>query len=383
HDADGDLDLYVCRYVVDDPTRVCRPGTNEPRDYCGPERYQAVPDVLFRNRGDGTFEDATRASGIRGALPGLGVACADLTGDGWTDVYVANDRRPNQLWVNRGDGTFADEAMERGAALSGGGEPEASMGVAVGDANGDQLLDVFVTNLLNETHTLYLASSAGGRITFADRSSPSGLGASTLPYTGWGCGFLDIDSDGDVDLALVNGRIARGKVLPGAAAAPFWAPYAEPAQLFLNGGGGRFAEARELGGAFTGRVECGRGLALGDLDGDGDEDLATVSLDGALRLHRNDAPRAGARWLRVRAVTGTRDALGALVRVEAGGRRQVRPVLSAYSFASASEPVAHFGLGAAERVDRLEVLWPGGALERFPEPPLDRTVTVRQGAGAR
>jgi hypothetical protein len=382
YDRDGDLDLFVSRYLADDPSRVCRTGAAEARDYCGPSRYSSVPDVLYRNHGGGRFEDVTSSAGLGRAMPGLGVACVDLTGDGWVDIFVANDKKPNQLWVNRGDGTFRDEALDRGVALSGGGEAQASMGVACGDVDGDGALDLLVTNLADEPHTLYL--SGGGRGVFRDRSASSGLGAATLASTGWGAGFADFDHDGDLDLALVGGRISRGPVHPAAASGAFWSPYAEPNLVFLQEAPGRFANASARGGGFTARAEVSHGLAFGDIDGDGDVDLVESLIDNSVRVYRNIAPPAGSHWLRVRALTGRREALGALVTLTAAGLRRVAPVLSAYSFASASEPVAHFGLGTTARVDAVEVLWPDGKMERFAPPPgVDRTVTVRQGEGRR
>ena len=381
YDRDGDLDLYVSHYLVDDPSRVCRPQRDAPRDYCGPSKYQGVADTLYRNRGDGTFEDVSRAAGITQARPGFGVICADLTGDGWPDIYVANDMQPNQLHVNQRNGRFVDEALARGVALNGMGQAEASMGVAIGDVDGDGRLDLFVSHLVDETHTLYVRSR--GEAAFSDRSASSGLGGATLPFTGWGCGLVDLDHDGDVDVPVVHGRVARGPPHPGADVGEFWKDYAEPNQLFLNQGDGRFIDSSSRSGTFASRVEVSRALALGDLDGDGDVDLVTQNIGGDLRVFRNDAPPAGSHWIRLRATTGGRDALGALLAVDAGGRRQFRPLLTSYSFASASEAVAHFGLGTAPRVDRIEVLWPDGTRERFPSQPADRCVVLRQGEGTR
>ena len=381
HDRDGDLDLYVCHYLVDDPSRVCRLSLEEARDYCGPARYQGVADTLYRNNGDGTFSDVTAAAGIKQARPGFGVVCLDLTGDGWVDIYVANDKQPNQLHVNQGNGTFVDEAMQRGVALNGAGNAEASMGVAVGDVNSDGVLDLFMTHLVDETNTLYLGSK--GANTFFDKSASSGLGGPSVQFTGWGCGFVDLEHDGDLDVVTVNGRVARGPVHPDADAGSFWNDYAEPNQVFLNDGAGQFKVASHLGGSFTSRVEASRSLAFGDLDRDGDVDLVASDVAGSLRVFLNDAPPTEHHWLGIRAVTGRRDALGALVTIEAGGQRQVRPIISSLSFACANEPVARFGLGTAGTVDRIEVLWPDGKIERFAPPGVDGLVTLRQGEGTR
>jgi hypothetical protein len=382
HDRDGDLDLYAVHYLVNDPSRVCVPSQKEKREYCGPSRYQSVADRLFRNRGDGAFEDVSRQAGIVEARAGLGIACADFSGDGWVDIFVANDRQPNLLYVNRRDGTFVDEAHTRGVALSGSGEMEASMGVAMGEVNGDGRLDLFVTALAGETGTLYLSA---GSAALDDASSPAGLGASTIAHTGWGTGFADLDLDGDLDLAVVNGRVARWPAAAGARLGAFWNEYAETNQVFLNAGDANFTEASRRGGTFSTVPGLDRALAFGDLDGDGDVDLATADLANRLRLFRNDAPPPGNRWLRVRALAGKRDALGALVTVRAGGARQVRPLLSAYSYASASEPVAHFGLGSVAVVESVEVAWPDGKVERFPGFRIDgagRLLAVRQGEGS-
>ena len=379
YDRDGDLDLFVTHYLVDDPTRVCRPSLEEPRDYCGPARYQGVADTLYRGEGDGSFVDVTASAGIGQARPGFAVVCVDLTGDDWVDIYVANDKQPNQLYVNQRDGTFVEKGTTLGVALNGRGDTEASMGVAVGDVNADGKLDLFMTHLVDETNTLYVNS--GGSEGFYDRSASSGLGGVSLRFTGWGCGFVDLDHDGDLDLVAVNGRVARGPVHPRADVGGFWNDYAEPNQVFLNAGGGHFTHGSERAGEFASRVEVSRSLAFGDLDRDGDVDLVVSNVDNSLRVLHNEAPPAGHHWLRLRAVSGKRDALGALVTVASGGVKQVRPLISAYSFACANEAVVHFGLGRATKVDSIEVRWPDGKVERFAPTGVDRLVTIRQGAG--
>ena len=199
------------------------------RDYCGPQSFEGIPDSLYRNNGDGAFSDVTAEVGIISSDKGLGVVCADFTSDGWVDLYVANDGEANRLWVNSGSGTFDDEAIMRGLAFNTHGKAEASMGVTVGDADRDGELDLFMTHFIRETNTLYLASPYG---IFSDATDSSGFAGIDLPFTGFGCGFFDFDHDADLDIALVNGRVMRGPVLPGANIGKFWDPYAEPNLFF-------------------------------------------------------------------------------------------------------------------------------------------------------
>ena len=362
YDRDGDLDLYVTHYVINDPSRVCRLRAEGERDYCGPSWYRSVPDVLYQNQGSGRFADVTKQAGLRGARSGFGVVCLDFTGDGWVDIFVANDQQPNTLWVNQKDGTFVDEGLFRGVAVNGHGSVEASMGIAPGDVDGDQHLDLFLTHLVDQTNTLYTLGGAPGD--FDDRSARSGLGAPSLQLTGWGCGFADFDLDGDLDVATANGRIARGSVYPEARVKGFWSAYAEPNLLFGNENG-QFKPVRDGPRGFTGRADVSRALAFGDLDRDGRIDLVETTIGNGLRVYQNRTGKSGRHWIAVRAVTANRDALGASVAIEAAGRKQVRPVLSAYSFQSASEPVAHFGLGTDETVKGIEIRWPDGKAEQF------------------
>jgi hypothetical protein len=383
YDRDDDLDLYVVHYVQDDSDSPCSPQMASASqqldipDYCGPQEFEATIDSLFRNSGDGTFTEVTAEAGIAVAGRGLGVVALDLTGDGWADIWVANDREVNHLWVNRGDGTFVDEAVPRGVGFNIDGQPEASMGVAVGDADGDGRVDLLTTHLAGETNTLYLASVDG---VFTDASKVLGLSAVDLPRTGFGCGFFDFDNDGDLDLAVVNGRVSRGPRRPGNSQLDFWSRYGERNLLFRNEAGIRFTDASATAGMLTGWSEVSRGLAFGDIDADGDLDLVEGTLAG-IRVYRNDAPLPGNHWLLVRAVTSNRDAIGAQMTVVAGGKRLVRMVLPGYSYASSSDPRVHFGLGGASNVTEIEVLWPDGARESFAVPGVDRELTVHQGQG--
>lgn len=381
YDGDGFLDLYLAHYLRFDPEKRC----SDPRDrleYCGPWAFSGVPDKLYRNKGDRTFEDVTAEAGI--VLPengaratGLGVLCTDFTGDGLPDVFVANDLQCNNLWVNQGDGTFSEEAILRGVATDEYGHAEAGMGVTAGDANGDGILDIFVTHLFGENNRLFLG---GPCIQFDDGTAESQLSRYDLERTGWGCGFFDFDNDGDQDLAVANGGVRRRPQLAGAPEG-MWREYAEPNQLFENDGSGRFLPTDEKAGSFASNVELSRGLAFGDIDEDGDIDMVVSRVGNGLRVFRNDAPAPGNHWLLVRALTEGRDALGAQVWVTMGDKKRCSPVLAGTSYLSSSDPRAHFGLGPIDAIDAVVVLWPNGERERFPATEVGRMITVRQGEG--
>ena len=407
YDRDGYLDLYVANYVQFDPESVCR-GKHGAPDYCNPQVFEPATDRLFRNNGDGTFTDVSQQTGIV-AMPGrgLGVVCLDLTGDGWADFYVANDGEANQLWVNQKDGTFTEEAILYGLAFNAYGQPEGSMGIAVGDVNGDTRPDLFVTHLSGETNTLYVASTYA---VFVDMTEMVGFAGRDLPFTGFGCGFVDFDNDADLDIALVNGRVKRGAVLGGASTGDFWNFYAEPNLLFENSRQrsalsrkstrdlrrdqqevsgssvtslptARFTDVSSRAPNFTGRIEVSRGMAFGDIDRDGDIDMVVSGLDNRLRLFRNDAPPPQHHWLSVQAITQGRDALGAQVTLRTGLRTLTGYVLQGSSYLSSSEPSVHFGLGRIDTIQAIEVHWQDGSRERFPGTTANQRVKVSKGKG--
>jgi len=380
-DRDGDLDLFVTHYVEFGDKGACISDLDVP-DYCGPQNFRGVPDVLYRNDGGGRFTDVSSDAGL--VLPdhgvkarGLGAVCVDLTGDGWPDLYVANDGEPNQLWVNDGSGGFSDEATIRGVAVNRHGRPEASMGIAAGDVDGDGAIDLFMTHLSGENNTLYMKT---GDALFTDRSGSQNLAVHDMAFTGFGCGFADFDLDGDLDLVAVNGRVYRGTPRPGASLGTFWNQFGEPNLLFENDGTGRFELIDEKAGPLVSRVEVSRGLAFGDVDNDGDVDLVVSNSDNTLRLLINEAPR-DAHWLTLRLLTGRRDAIGAVARIRAGERSWVSAVLPSYSYLSSSDLRVHVGLGGADSVDSVAVAWPDGRRERFEIDGVDREVTLRQGEG--
>ncbi|RMH15514.1 MAG: CRTAC1 family protein [Acidobacteria bacterium] len=378
-DRDGDLDLYVVNYVDFTPANnvVCY-ATSSRRDYCGPQAYRPLADRFYRNRGDGTFDDVTNRVLI-GYRPGsgLGTASADFDGDRWPDLYVANDGEPNQLWLNRRDGTFGDDALLLGVAINRAGQAEASMGVAVADFDGDGDEDVFLTHLSGETNTLYVNDGSG---VFEDRSIESGLAAPSLPLTGFGTGWLDVDGDGWLDLLVANGAV---RILEDLASRGDDFPLAQPNQLFRNRGDGTFEDVSHRAGASFQQLEVSRGVAFGDLDNDGGADAVVFNNHGRPRLLRNRRPPAAWLGLRLIGAAAGRDMLGARVAVVLkSGRRLWRRAASDGSYCSASDPRVLVGLGGGgDPVVELRVLWPDGRSERFKPPPLGAYVTLRQGSG--
>jgi enediyne biosynthesis protein E4 len=384
YDRDGWLDLVITNYLDYDRSWPCT-APDGSRDFCGPRTFPGTVTRLFHNLGPagGTsvhFRDVTVASGLAAkASPGLGVYCADLTADGWPDVFVTNDGKPNHLWVNQRDGTFKEEALSRGVALTGTGSAYANMGIAPADYDGDGRTDLFVTHLGTETHTLWQQGRAG---LFTDRTAPARVTQTRWRGTGFGVIAADFDRDGRPDIAFVNGRVYRGPTPANVAHLPeFWRVYAERNQILRNAGG-TFEDVSEANPAFCGRANVGRGLAVGDVDGDGRPDLLVLATADRARLYRNVAP--GGHWLGIRAVDpgrGGRDLYGTEVRVTADGRTLLQMVQPGQSYLSSSAPELLFGLGGAATYDRIEVTWPDGRMARFNGGAADRRVVVRPGEG--
>ena len=377
YDRDGDLDLFVANYLDFTPSanKSCTDSVGAP-DYCGPRMYRPVPDRLYRNEGNGRFSDVTDRAGISKADgAGLGVAAADFNGDGWLDLFVANDATPNQLWINRRDGTFADEGLLSGTALNAAGNPEGSMGIASGDYDADGDDDLFVTNLAGETFVLYRND---GRGNFEDVRAASGVAGPTGASTGFGTDWFDYDNDGWLDLFVANGGVnaiesQRGEPLP----------YRMKHQLFHNEGNGRFVETSASGGAAFERGEIGRGAAFGDVDNDGDVDIVYTTNGGPVRLLLNGATGQN-HWLQVRVQQrpGNRRGYGARVGVERAGRPTLwRRVRTDGSYLAASDERTHFGLGPAPKIDAVAVQWPDGELERWTGVAADRVLTLVRGTG--
>ena len=380
YDLDGWLDLYVTRYVDYAPGKTCK-DTAGRAAYCGPLESPPVSDLLFHNEEGRRLLDVSESAGITQLrAAGLGVVCDDFNDDGRADFYVANDAYANQLWINQGDGKFTDRGVLLGAAVNVHGEPEAGMGVIAADFNNDSTIDLFVTHLASETNTYYLNHGHGRG--FTDATGQMGLAGSSMALTGFGAVAFDIELDGDLDLAVVNGRVNRTDPRADADVPEPWSWFAEPNLFYRNEEGELFRSSERAFGAFVRPVEVSRALALGDYDGDGDQDLLVANVHSAARLYRNDAPRAG-HWIVLRAIDpdlGGRDAIGARVVVEAAGRSQTRTVTRGSSYLASHSAALHFGVGAATAVV-VTVRWPDGLRERFDAVALDSTTPLARGAG--
>jgi hypothetical protein len=375
YDRDGLLDLFVCNYVKWSPEHdVFCSLDGKHKSYCTPEAYRGATCWLFHNRGDGTFEDVTAASGIfDSSSKSLGVALFDGNHDGWPDLLVANDTQPNKLYRNQHNGTFKDAAVETGLAFSTEGKARAGMGVDVADFDNSGSPGVAITNFDNEMIGLYRMSGKS----FEDIAPQSGVGIVSRNSLGFGCAFLDVNLDGWLDFAVANGHIdetvrnIRGNV-----------GYAQPPELFLNRGKGIFREvAAEVGGEFD-QPKVGRGLAYGDFDRDGDLDLLLTTNNGPAYLYRNDQ-LSGNRSIRFRLVgtKSNRDGIGAAVRVFAGGLTQSRLVKGGSSYLSQSELPVTFGLEKRDRIERAVIDWPSGRTEEFKNLAAGRCYECTEGKG--
>ena len=380
YDGDGDLDLFVANYLDFDPSMRVTDSGGRP-EYPGPGCCDGVDDALYRNDGTGIFTDVSAEAGIAGSPgKGLGLAFWDADLDGAIDVFVANDGEPNRLWLQESPGRFTDRGVDLGVALNVYGTLEASMGVALGEINGDSRPDLFLTHLNQETNTLYLSDTAGG---YHDATIGSGLGASSVDRTGFGAAFLDFDLDGDLDLLALNGRVLRGPLRPGAPREGHWGPYAEENQLWENDGSAGFREVEAVCGTLCSDVEVGRGLAVGDLDNDGDPDVLVTNADGQVRLYRNEQ-RTKRHWIGVRPIreAGSAATPGTRVCVTAGGRETCRGVPSGRSYLAAHDPRLLFGLGETAAVDGVRVVWTDGRVESFGPLKVDRYYFVVRGEGS-
>jgi len=380
YDRDGRLDLFVAYYLDTTLEKLPKPGENADCRWkgvpvnCGPRGLPTGFVRLYRNNGDGTFSDVSERSGVAkaaGAYPMTAVA-ADYDNDGWPDIYVACDSTPSWLFRNQQDGTFRQEGLERGVALSEDGMEQAGMGIAVGDYDLDGSLDILKTHFSDDTNVLYRNDGKGY---FEDVTIRSGLGVETR-YVGWGAGIVDLDNDGHPDLFLVTGSVYPEveKQLPAY-------PFRTPRLVFRNLGNGRFEELIEEAGSGVAAAHPSRGCAFGDFDNDGDVDVLVMNMNEPPSLLRNDVS-GGGHWLKVRlvGVKSNRSAIGARVTARYAGRSQAQEVQAQSSFYSTNDRRLHFGLGAAT-VAELTIRWPSGGSETIPNVEADQLVVVREGAG--
>ncbi len=426
YDRDGWLDLFVGNYLAYrvEASTPCFSASGR-RDYCSPDVYRPQPSHLYHNNRNGTFTDVTVASGIAGDFgPALGVVAADVNADGWSDLYVANDGQPNQLWINQRDGTFKNTGLLSGAALNPHGKAKAGMGVDAGDFDNDGDEDLFVTNLKGEGNDLYVNDGSG---LFEAQSERSGLGPGSLAHTGFGTAWLDVDNDGWLDLLTVNGAVQTIEAQR-AANDPF--PLHQTKLLFRNLGTGRFEDVTSRAGAVFQRSEVSRGAVFGDVDNDGDVDVLVANNNSSVRLLINSTGNRN-HWIGLRLVggstsltthpepaervggstsltthpepaermgrgaaplrpaqgrpepsRGTRDMLGARVGVVPQGRSIIwRRARADGSYGSANDPRVLVGLGQSSKAERVRVVWPDGTTEEWKDVAVDRYTTLREGSG--
>ena len=380
YDRDGRLDLFVANYIDLDLKTAPTPESGLCRYKgiqvaCGPPGLTGGKNVLYHNRGDGTFADVSVKSGITRASGtyGLGVTTLDFDNDGWVDLYVANDSNPSALYRNNHDGTFTDIGVASGCAYSQDGKPQAGMGVASGDYDRNGTMDIFKTNFAGDTSTLYSNSGTG----FCDdRTFAAGIGVNTR-WLGWGTGFIDFDNDGWLDLFLTNGH-----VYPEVVQIKTEAAYKQRKVIYRNLGNGRFADVTERLGPPATEAKAGRGTAFGDFDNDGQMDIAITNVNDMPDLFRvKSDPRHHWVMLKLVGVQSNRDAIGARVRAIAGGVQQWDEVRGGGSYLSQNDFRIHFGLGTATRVDRIDVRWPNGLEESWDNLTVDRFHTLKEGSG--
>jgi hypothetical protein len=380
YDRDGRLDLFAANYIDLDLATAPVPSSGLCRYKgvpvaCGPPGLPGGRNVLYRNKGDGTFEDVSEPSGVLRAngTYGLGVSTLDFDADGWPDIYVANDSNPSALYRNNRDGTFTDIGVAAGCAYSQDGKPQAGMGIAVGDYDRSGTLDLFKTNFAGDTSTLY---SNNGEGLCEDRTFAGGIGLNTR-WLGWGVGFVDFENDGWLDLFLVNGH-----VYPEVVQLKTEAGYKQRKVIYRNLRNGRFEDVTERLGPPASTPKAGRGAAFADFDNDGDVDVVINNVHDTPDLFRLDSP-ATSHWVTLKLVgtRSNRSAIGARVRLHGSGGVQVDEVRGGGSYYAQNDLRVHFGLGDVNRIDRVEVRWPNGLEEVWTDVAIDRIVTLTEGQG--
>lgn len=380
YDRDGDLDLFVANYIDFDPEATPTPDSGlclykGVPVACGPPGLQGGKNILYRNDGRGTFTDVSEISGITqaGGTYGLGVLTADFNNDGWIDIYVANDSSPSTLYQNKGDGTFMDVGILAGAAYSQDGKPQAGMGVSAGDYNHDGKLDIFKTNFAEDTANLYRNLGEG---LFEEAAFVSGIGKNTR-FLGWGCGFADFNNDGWVDIFQVNGH-----VYPEVNRLKTVAPYQQRKIVYVNLGNSRFEDVTEQIGGDILIPRAGRGAAFGDYDNDGAMDVLVNNVNDYPNLYRTRLNQHN-HWISIRpvGVRSNRSAIGARIRCKVGPMELIDEIRSGGSYYSQNQLRAHFGLGSAQKVDWIEILWPSGRMDRFENVAPNQILYVKEGEG--
>jgi enediyne biosynthesis protein E4 len=389
YDGDGRLDLFVPGYVHYDIANQPASGGKDvsysfcqfrgEKVMCGPRGLKGEPDHLFHNNGDGTFTDVSEKAGVadKNGYYGLASVFIDVNNDGKPDLLVANDSTPNYLYINKGDGTFEDESYASGYALNENGRETASMGVAVGDYQNNGLVDIYNTTFSDDYNPLYRND---GDANFTDISYQFGIAEPTIPFLGWGTAFLDFDNDGWKDIIIGNGH-----VYPQVDHTTWGTTWAQRPLLFKNIDGKKFELEPAVQGTGLAKLFVSRGLAVGDLFNDGKLDVVINVLDGHPALLRNVSADTH-HWIELKLVGGPkspRDAVGSTVYLTAGGKRQRGDVISGASYASTHDPRLHFGLGDATAIDSVEVHWPSGARENFTIDKPDQIVTLVEGKGAK
>ncbi len=376
YNKDGHLDLFVTNYVDLDLSKTPKPGAN-PNCFwkglpvmCGPRGLPLARNLLYRNNGDGTFTDVSEQAGILkpGGRYGLGVVAADFDNDSWPDIYVACDMTPSLLYRNRHDGTFEERGAKAGVAFNFDGQLQAGMGVAVADYDGNGFLDIVKTNFSGDLPSLY--NNEDGKY-FTDMSQQAGLAANQL--LGWGVVFLDADEDGWPDLLMANGH-----VYPEVDRAAVGDRYYQKTLLYRNLGNGRFRDLTDSAGPALKQLRPARGLAVGDLDGDGHPEVVIVNMNEKPSLLKNEAPRQNALLVSLIGTKSNRSGIGARVIVEAAGRRQFQEVVSGSSFYSQNDFALHFGLGRAQHVERLQIRWPSGIVQEWKNLPVNQKLVATE-----
>ena len=378
YDKDGWLDLFVANYVDLDLAKTPKPGEDgscrwkELSVMCGPVGLPLAHNVLYHNNGDGTFTDVSGPSGILkpGGRYGLGVVAADFDNDGWPDIYVACDQTPSLLYWNKHDGTFEERGDASGVAYNADGQLQAGMGVAVADYDGKGFLDIAKTNFSGDLPSLF--KNEDGKF-FTDVSLQAGLAAHHL--LGWGIAFVDLDGDGFKDLVIANGH-----VYPEVDRSAIEESYFQKTLLYRNLGNGKFADVTTQAGPALAKVRPARGLAVGDLDGDGRPEIVIANMNSTPTLLRNDGPKRNFISLLLSGTTSNRSAIGARVTIEAGGLRQMDEVMSGGSYYSHNDMTLYFGLASAPKIDRLQIRWPSGAIQEWKDVPANLRLLITEGS---